>query len=128
MNYKKGVTVNGGKDGLFIEKPDIIDKFCRREIKEKNPELEKLPALQFSKMYDPIRRKKSQEEEGENTEQVEDESESNQEMSEYKEKELWKNDEERIANFYITGDPNYNYIRLPKIIKLKNCSTKKRRY
>ena len=54
-NYGKGATVKGGKDGMFIEKPDIVDKFCRREITDKNLELEKLPMLQFSKMYDPIR-------------------------------------------------------------------------
>ena len=36
----KGLEVKGGREGLFVEKPDIVDKFCRREIKEKNPALE----------------------------------------------------------------------------------------
>ena len=30
--------------------------------------------------------------------------------------------EDRIANYYITGNELYNNIRLPKIIKLKNCA------
>ena len=31
-NYKLGTEVKGGRDGKFLEKPDIIDKYCRREI------------------------------------------------------------------------------------------------
>jgi hypothetical protein len=31
-HYAKGSEVEGGRDGLFIEKPDIIDKYCRREM------------------------------------------------------------------------------------------------
>ena len=48
----KGVEVDGGRDGLFIEKPDIIDKFCRREITEKNPELAAMASIHFGKMYE----------------------------------------------------------------------------
>ena len=36
--------------------------------------------------------------------------------------ELWKDEEDRVANYYITGDKMYDQIPLPKIIKLKNCS------
>ena len=49
-NYAKGSEVKGGRDGLFLEKPDIIDKYCRREILEKNEELEELSQIQFAKM------------------------------------------------------------------------------
>ena len=35
----KGIEVKGGREGLFLEKPDIVDKFCRREIIEKHEEL-----------------------------------------------------------------------------------------
>ena len=123
-SYSKGATVKGGKDGIFIEKPDIVDKFCRRKITEKNPELNKLPMIQFSKMYDPIKRKKSSEieHEGDNTNEDENERESSEESQNIEVGELWKDEEDRVANFYITGDPNYNYIRLPKIIKLNNCA------
>ena len=32
----------------------------------------------------------------------------------------WKDEEDRMANFYITTNPKYDNIRLPKFIKLKN--------
>merc|ERR1711940_298721 len=47
-NFSKGSEVNGGRTGKFLEKPDIIDKFCRREIIEADPELEELTAIQFA--------------------------------------------------------------------------------
>ena len=31
----KGIQVSGGREGLFVEKPDIINKFTRRKITEK---------------------------------------------------------------------------------------------
>ena len=34
-NFAKGIEVAGARTGKFIEKPDIIDKFCRRDISEK---------------------------------------------------------------------------------------------
>ena len=55
-NYKKGTEVAGGRTGRYLEKPDIIDKFCRREITEEHPEMEELTPIQFGKLYDPIRR------------------------------------------------------------------------
>ena len=57
-NSDKGLEVEGGREGKFVEKSDIIDKFCRREILEKNPEIEALSAVQLAKMYDPIFEKK----------------------------------------------------------------------
>ena len=32
----------------------------------------------------------------------------------------WKDEEDRIANFYITTNPDYGGIGLPKIIKINN--------
>ena len=55
----KGAKVKGGKEGFFLEKPDIIDKFCRRKIHINNEELEELSAIQFGKMYQPYHIKKS---------------------------------------------------------------------
>ena len=48
-NYAKGALVKGGKEGKFIEKPDIIDKYCRRLITETSG-LEHLKPIQFGKM------------------------------------------------------------------------------
>ena len=129
-NFTKGSEVTGGRDGKFLEKPDIIDKFCRREILEKNPELEELSAIQFAKMYDPIRGKvgdkegdHKQDEEVENSapDAVTEEQEStadtsNSDMSQ----DPWKDEEDRRANFYITTNPLYNEIRLPRFIKIRN--------
>ena len=53
--------MKGGKEGKFIEKPDIIDKYCRRTITEING-LEHLKPIQFGKMYEPFRRKKNDDE------------------------------------------------------------------
>ena len=49
-NTSKGHEVKGGREGKFLEKPDIIDKFCRRNITEKNPELGALASMHFAKM------------------------------------------------------------------------------
>ena len=54
INYKLGAEVVGGRDGKYLEKPDIIDKFCRREITDRSPERKELTPMQFGKMYDPI--------------------------------------------------------------------------
>ena len=57
-NSKYGGKVMGGREGLFIEKPDIIDKYCRRIITEDHIQLQDLSLVQFAKMYQPIRRKR----------------------------------------------------------------------
>ena len=117
-SYTKGSVVKGGKDGIFIEKADIVDKYCRREITEKNLELGKLRMIHFAKMYDPIRSKRTKEEEYNRSNENEEESQDGRPND----SDPWKDDEDRVANFYITGDKNYDYMRLPKIIKLKNGS------
>ena len=108
-NYAKGSEVIGGKDGIYLEKPDIIDKFCRREITEKNPELQQLKMIHFAKMYDPIGTKKTKEEEEVSSEEKEENSQSGC----HEGSDPWRDDEDRVANFYITGDTYYDYIRLP---------------
>ena len=45
VNFSKGLDVVGGRNGKFLEKPDIIDKFCRRDIADDKPELAELTAI-----------------------------------------------------------------------------------
>ena len=109
---QNGIEVMGGREGLFLEKPDIIDKFCRREITDRNPELAALSSVQFGKMFEPIHGGKSEE--------TEDPQRTNQ--SEQSDDDIpWKDEEDRLANFYITTNENYNKKRLPDFIKLTNC-------
>ena len=126
VNYAKGSEVVGGRDGLFIEKPDIIDKYCRREITDKNNELEELSPIQFGKMYDPKSKKKSKDIEdidsnsedtdgNEAMETAEDGNTSSESISD-----PWLDDEDRVANFFITTNPDFKYTPLPQYIKLKN--------
>ena len=61
-NRKLGTTVMGGREGLFLEKPDIVDKYCRRVIHDKNPQLAEMSLIQFARMYQPIRRKTASDE------------------------------------------------------------------
>ena len=136
----KGANVKGGKEGFFLEKPDIIDKFCRRIITNKNTELEELSAIQFGKMYQPYQRQKSDKEqdfknkEGKDIENdpnfknKEDRDFKNNEMkdeidnkeTDKNNREPWIDAEDRVANFYITANTKYHYIRLPQTIMLKN--------
>ena len=109
-----GIEVKGGREGLFLEKPDIIDKFCRREITERNPELEALSLVQFGKMYEPIHGAHSKEKEKEALPMSNHKETSDDNVP-------WTDDEDRIANFYITTNENYNKKRLPDFIKLTNC-------
>ena len=72
-------------------------------------------------MYDPIRRNIKEEnlvaEHVEETDTV-----HNHETEDVTDKPQWKDDEDRVANWYITGDELYDKIPLPKIIKLRNCT------
>ena len=113
-NFTKGVEVKGGREGLFLEKPDIVDKYCRREIDQDEPELRELSLVQFAKMYQPIRNKSSLEDISQSSHEHE-ENEINEEISQ------WKDDDDRIANFYITTNPKYHYKKLPNTIKIQNC-------
>ena len=112
-NFAQGTEVAGGRTGKFVEKPDIIDIFCRREVPDDKPELEELTAIHFAKMYDPIRKKTKEEEQEELAISItEINNEGNQEP--------WTDDEDRVANYYITANPEYNTKKLPKIIKIRN--------
>ena len=109
---KEGVEVKGGREGLFVEKPDIVDKFCRREITEENPELEALSTVQFGKMFEPVRG-------GQAEEKVKNKGPSHRD---YSDGEIpWRDEEDRLANFYITTDERYNKTPLPDYIKIKDC-------
>ena len=121
-NYAKGAEVVGGRDGLFLEKPDIIDKYCRREIAENKPELEELSPMQFGKMYDPITRKKQkkEDEDGSIMDIDTDEIDRNGNVSTDSTDDPWVDDEDRIANYFITANPDYHYVPLPQYIKIKN--------
>ena len=118
-NFKKGTEVAGGRTGRFIEKPDIIDKFCRREISEKNPELGELTPIQFGKIYDPIRRNNKEEELHPEPNEETDKAQ-NSATEDPSNEPLWKDEEDRVANFYITANSRYYNKRLPKIIKIKD--------
>ena len=122
-NYEKGLEVEGGRTGRFLEKPDIIDKFCRRYINEYNPELEELIAIHFAKMYEPIRRKVKEEDNEEpdvpdkkEEDKTEDENKKNTSVP------PWTSIEDRVTNYYITGNSSYNLKKTSKIHKNKKCN------
>ena len=126
-NLPNDAKVRGGKEGLFLEKPDIIDKFCRREITYKNEELGELSAIQFGKLYQPYNFKKSEKEQDDKNNKIDDTDFEMNYIDNEKEKNsketnmnAWNDEEDRVANFYITANPNYNNIRLPEIIRLKD--------
>ena len=114
-NLPKGAKVKGGKDGFFLEKPDLIDKFCRREITNTTKELGELSAIQFGKMYQPYNFNKT-------TKITHNDDDKNQDEDTSKEGNVvpWKDDEDRVTNFYVTANPKYHHIRLPEIIRLKD--------
>ena len=121
-NYEKGLEVEGGRAGRFMEKPDIIDKFCRRYISEYNPELEELIAIHFAKMYDPIRKKVKEEDDEElyDPDKKEDNETESEDMKN-KSGPRWTSIEDRVTNYYITGNSSYNLKKLPKFIKIKDA-------
>ena len=109
----KGAEVKGGRDGLFIEKPDIISKYCRRKITEDNPELGALSLMQFAKNHQPVRQWKDDEE---SALIAKKESKVQEKIG------TWENEEERVADFYVTTNEKYHYTRLPNVIRLNDCN------
>ena len=81
-------------------KPDIIDKFCRREIAKEHPELEEVTPIQLRKLYDPIRRNNKDEE-------IRSEPLEATEIEDPTKEPQWKDEEDRVANFFITADTQY---------------------
>ena len=59
-NFSKGVKVKGGREGTFLEKPDIIDKYCRRDMTEKN-RIKRIAAFTICKNVRTISIKESRE-------------------------------------------------------------------
>ena len=63
--YDKHVFSVSGRDGLFMEKPDLIDKYIRRpgpgnkyvEFQDKDPDTDKLVLSQYAKMMEVSKRK-----------------------------------------------------------------------
>ena len=63
--HDKHVFSVSGRDGLFMEKPDIVDKYIRRpgpgniyvEFKDTDPDADKLVLSQFAKMIEASQRK-----------------------------------------------------------------------
>ena len=116
-NSKYGGKVEGGREGLFMEKSDIVDKYCRRLITDKNPELKDLTLVQFAKMYQPIQRNKDYDEQDIDPYEKSKENTEISSQNDY----YWTDEEDRITNVYITTNSKYNHKRLPNTIKLKDC-------
>ena len=106
-----------------VEKPDIVDKFCRREIPVKNPELKELALTHFGKMYEPMQGRKAAQQQDDETMDTQEncDIEENPDADDDDNENPWKDEEDRIANFYITTNSLYNHKRLPNIIKIKDC-------
>ena len=123
-NSEIGVEVKGGRDGLFLEKPDIIDKYCRREITDDNLELEELSPTQFGKMFQPVSRKKTdQSKEDDEKKQMEDNEEGNNVEDDAHGEIIVgerEENEDKIVTYYITTNPIHSEKRLPKFIKIKD--------
>ena len=114
-NFSKGIEVKGGREGIFLEKPDIVDKYCRRKIKPGEPQLRELSLVQFAKMYQPMRKKPSLESDSSDTSSSSDCGDDNGAFNQ------WKDDEDRVANYYITTNSKYDLKMLPSTIKINNC-------
>jgi hypothetical protein len=120
VNFSKGVQLKGGKEGTFLEKPDLIDKYCRRDT-TLCKELVELRPSQFAKMYEPITRKKYGEKkeydisQEENEDEVTDKCGDDNNIDDNIEDE--DEDDYDIANFIITPNPLQRW-RLPEIIKI----------
>ena len=119
-NSAKGLEVKGGREGKFLEKPDIIDKFCRRKITEKHPELAAMPSLHFAKMFEPVRGRNKKENVIEESSDEEEDSQ-NTDNNFDSNNTPWKDEEDRVANFYITTEEKYNHLRLPNYIQINDC-------
>ena len=103
-----------------MEKPDIIDKFCRREITGQNPELGEMTLIQYGKMYEAIHGKKAKEEKEIKVETDKIDLEKGNRRNDDEGDDPWEDEEDRVTNYYVTTNPEYNYIPLPEIIKLTN--------
>ena len=121
--YSKGIEVQGGREGRFIEKPDIIDKYCRREI-TKNNGLEELRPTQFGKMYEPINRRKTDNKKSLDSNEYNNEAsdDENQENNETETESSEDEDEEKLTSTYIISPRLQQGVRvlLPQTIKIND--------
>ena len=122
VNFNKGSQIKGGKEGTFLEKADIIDKYCRQDMTN-SPEFAELRPSQFAKMYEPYQRKKTAEIKEEDLEQNPDEQQDNDIENNYEVSNMNNDSEDEdgyeVANIIITPKP-FMRIPLPKIIKIKD--------
>ena len=123
--YDKIVFEVNGREGLFIERPDLIDKYVRRpgpgnvyqEFEEGGTDLEDLVCIHFTKMFETNSRK-----EKDNEQDFIDEEELNFDENDIK------------FHYIMRADLNKNQTLLPKFIKLlpkypgENNLMRKRRF
>ena len=90
--------------------------------------MEALSSLQFAKMYDPMRRRNTEENEQREDSEEEDsnndtdgpEKQQSGNTESTKSDSPWIDEEDRVANFYITTNRDYDGIRLPNTIKIRD--------
>ena len=108
-NGSIGTTVKGGRDGKFIEKRDIIDKYCERDL-DLNENLKELCLSQFAKMYEPINSRTFNVDDEERFSSVPIHSEQNHVSP----------DDYEIVNYIITANPKVKNLSLPERIRIVN--------
>ena len=108
-NGSIGTTVKGGRDGKFIEKRDIIDKYCERDLDLKE-NLKELCLSQFAKMYEPINSRTFNVDDEERFSSVPIHSEQNHVSP----------DDYEIVNYIITANPKVKNLSLPERIRIMN--------
>ena len=108
-NGSIGTTVKGGRDGKFIEKRDIIDKYCERDL-DLNENLKELCLSQFAKMYEPINSRTFNVDDEERFSSVPIHSEQNHVSP----------DDYEIVNYIITANPKVKNLSLPERIRIMN--------
>ena len=110
-NFLLGTTVKGGREGRFLEKRDIIDKYCRRDL-DLNEHLKNLCLSQFAKMYEPINATK--------IDTDNDQTLLSSTLSIYNEQNNVYDDEHEISNFIIKANEKETKVYLPEIIRISN--------
>ena len=116
QNILIGSKVSGGRDGIFLEKPDIIDKYTRRDI-DRNENISELCLSQFAKMYEPINSKRNDEYDDQYAKFASDDT--SQDCSSRLE-DYGYDMEYLVSNYIITANPHKQNLQLPEFIKIQN--------
>ena len=120
--FVQGAIKIDGRDGLYFEKPTLLDKFERRDC-EDNKDINELSYTQFGKRYIASRTgpKKSQEKDNTaNNAEGEDEEENfESEINEGESNQFEKNISEELITKH-SGKAGHVKLELPKFIKLTN--------